>query len=146
VIDVGGEPGAGTPGGPNPRAQLRAIVDQALLLCHLPGALEDTSGGIAPARRLGDYLTEALLNFYDVMRGETMSAWLARLLAVPEASLAVEGPLALARMIDGTAEEAQAEFEVVPMSEEEERVDIEDAGRAAARFAVIPDDLPKEGS
>jgi len=37
VIDVGGEPGAGTPGGPNPQAELRAIVDLALLLCHLPG-------------------------------------------------------------------------------------------------------------
>lgn len=146
MIDVGGEPGAGTPGGPNPQAELRAIVDLALLLCHLPGALEDTSGGIAPARRLGDYLTQALFNFYDVMRGETMSAWLARLLAVPEANLAVDGPPALARLIDGATEEAQGEFEVVPMSEEEERLDIEDAGRAAARFAAIPDDLPKEGA
>lgn len=142
-----GEPPAGTPGGPDAVATLREIVDRALLLSGAPGALEPTSGGIAPSRMLGDFVAAALqLLFESTGQGSSIGQWLADALDVEAQQLSDAAPLALARLLDASAEDPEVNFHVPPMTIEEDREDMVASQAALEEFGRISDDLPKEAS
>lgn len=145
MIDFG-EPSAGTPGGTDSAVDLRAIVDRALLLSGVPGALEPTSGGIAPSRELGDFIASSLqLLFECTGRGSSMGQWLAVALDVEEQQLDDGAPVALARLLDASAEDPELSFPVPPLTVEEDRADLAASQAASQEFGRIADDLPKEG-
>jgi hypothetical protein len=122
---------------------LRGIIDQALILSRAPGALEATSGGIAPSRLLGDFIAASLESLYATTgSGVSIETWLASALRVDITLLEVDGPPSLAGMLDATATEPSDE--IPAMSELEQSLDAKDALRAIEEFGAIPDDLPRQ--
>jgi hypothetical protein len=146
VNGLSDQPAGGTLGGPETdQSILRGLVDQALVLSRSPGALEPTSGGIAPSRMLGDFMASGLQALYDATgRGTPLEEWLSDALNVDAEQLAQSGPVALARLLDAASLDPRIQFEIPAMTVEEDREDERAALLASEQFGQIPDDIPKE--
>jgi len=124
---------------------LRELVDQALLLSRSPGALEPTSGGIAPSRMLGDFTAAGLQALYDATgRGTPLEEWLSDALNVDEKQLTQSGPVALARLLDAASLDPRIQFSIPATTVEDDREDAREALLVIEQFGEIPDDLPRE--
>jgi hypothetical protein len=108
------EPSGGIPGNlETGQSILRELVNQALLLSRALGVLEPTSGGIVPSRMLGDFVAGGLQAMYEATRGETsLEEWLSRALGVDDKQLAQDGPMVLARLLDGASADPRIKFEI----------------------------------
>jgi hypothetical protein len=124
---------------------MREVVDRALLLSGAPGALEPTSGGIAPSQMLGDFVEAALrVLFESTAEGAPIDQWLAEALDVDLQQVSDAAPMALARLLNISAQNPEVGFSVPPMSSDEDREDLASSREAQEEFGRVSDDLPKE--
>lgn len=141
-------PGGTSCTGEEPESVLRGIVDGALIASrNVPDARESADASWVPSKRLSDLITGGLTALYEASgKGQDVRQWLGDVLCLPADQVIQNAPGLIAGLLDDTADDPTVDFDVPPMTDEEDTADAERALQAADAFGLVPDGLPMEAA